>query len=63
MTVDKELRAFIEDLIVAVQNAAWLDHKGRPNLYGPTSHMRFSIENLRAVLNPRCPECNQHIKD
>lgn len=35
------------DLMWAIENACWLDSRGKNNLYGPTTHMKNAVENWK----------------
>lgn len=62
--VTENVRVLIEDLIKAIDRAAWRDSNDKPNLFGPTHHMKTAVENLEAVIYPViCPTCNQRVKE
>lgn len=46
----EDLKRLGDDLVSAIENAAWKDHCGKtPNLTGPTHHMFQAVQNWQEV--------------
>jgi hypothetical protein len=47
------------DLVKSIQEAAWVDEKGKRNLSGPTPHMSAAIHIFKVYTHDPCPECGK----
>lgn len=47
-----------EDLIAAIENAAWVYNK-KANLREPTPYMKNAIQAFRRYIGDFCPTCDQ----
>jgi hypothetical protein len=56
----EELLKLGNDLVKSIKNAGWLN-KNRPNLTGPTDHMKAAIENFEEYTKPTCLTCGQQL--
>lgn len=58
---NEKLKALVEDLILAITDACWVNEKGKAKLCEPTPHMKRAIINAEAEIYPRCSTCKQRL--
>lgn len=57
----EKLIELAEDLVSAIENAAWITSDGEVNLTAPTPHMKNAIENFKEYVYPKCSTCGQEL--